>query len=142
MEKLERKALINYFVERNEIKQINASKDEYVKFLNELENLINNHEFLYDERFVTYGRRNFLKQEFNNFLQNNKFMNCLIDLEEYVYGHSSFFTFADIPQTKSSKFHDILKKHDDYYRDGIICLQEKDILLQMITDFKTKLNSV
>lgn len=138
MEKLKRDSLIKILDERIEMKKNDITTEEYLNFFNTLENEINNHLFEVDNRFVTYGRRNFLLQEFSDYLNNNNYLGALKNLEEYMRDYTSFLTPADLPQEETRRFHDVLKDNDDYFRDGIICLQEKNIISKMINDFKAK----
>ena len=63
-----------------------------MKLLNQLEEEINNYDYKNDNRFITYGRREFLLKEFmdylNESLQNTrtKYFNALIDLDEFLIG--------------------------------------------------------
>lgn len=136
MEKLKRENLIKINDKHVEIKKENISTEEYINYFNIIENEINNHLFEFDDRFTTYGRRDFLQQEFNNFLNNNNYINALINLQEYMCCYTSFLTPADILQEETRKFHDVLKDNDDYLKDGIICLQEKNIIIDMINEFR------
>lgn len=136
VKKLRREDLVKILNERKEVKKGNVEIEEYKNFLNDLEAEINNHLFEIDNRFVTYGRRNFLKQQFEYYLNNNKYFDAFINLEEYILGYTSFLTLSDIPQEETRKFHDVLSDNDDYFKDGIICLQEKNIIIEMISEFK------
>ena len=139
MEKLKRDNLIKIRDTYIEMKKENISTEEYINYFNTIENEMNNHLFENDNRFVTYGRRDFLKQEFNRFLNSNNYLDALINLEEYMCDYTSFLTPADIPQEETRKFHDVLKDNDDYFRDGIVCLQEKNKIIEMIQEFKKHL---
>lgn len=136
MEKLKRENLINIKDTQIEIKKENVTKEEYINYFNIIENEISNHLFEIDNRFSTYGRRDFLRQEFNKHLNKNDYVDALINLQEYMCDYTSFLTPADIPQEETRKFHDVLKDNDDYFRDGFICLQEKNIIIDMINQFK------
>lgn len=136
MEKLKRETLIKIRDNKNEMKKENITSEEYINYFDTIENEINNHLFEFDNRFVTYGRRDFLQKEFNQYLRNNEYRNALMNLQEYMCDYTSFLTPADIPQRETRNFHDILKDSDNYFKDGIICLQEKNIIIDMITEFK------
>jgi hypothetical protein len=142
---LNRKILINIIENWNIKYRTNIQQENYLELLNKLEEEINSYEYKSDSRFLTYGRRDFLYQEFNDYLnetiQNNrtKYFNALINLDEYIRAESSFFNPSQIPTEQRNKFHKLLTKHDEYNKSGIICEEEKNILLQMINEFKTKL---
>lgn len=136
MKKLRREDLVKILNERKEMKKSNVEIEEYKNLLNDLETEINNHLFEVDNRFVTYGRRNFLKQQFEDYLNNNNYTDAFINLEEYILGYTSFLTPGDIPQEENRKFRDVLSDNDNYFEDGIICLQEKNIIIEMINEFR------
>ena len=62
MEKLKRENLIKINDKHVEIKKENISTEEYINYFNIIENEINNHLFEFDDRFTTYGRRDFLQR--------------------------------------------------------------------------------
>ena len=68
MEKLQRDNLVELFNKRIEMKQNDITNEEYNNFLTYLENILNSYLYEIDPRFVIYGRRNFLHQEYNSFL--------------------------------------------------------------------------
>lgn len=136
MKKLKRDKLIKIRDIKNQMKHENIPINEYINYFDAIENEINNHIFEIDNRFVTYGRRDFLQKEFEKYLNNNDYLNALINLQEYMCDYTSFLTPADIPKGEKRNFHDILKDNDDYFKDGIICLQEKNIIIDMISVFK------
>jgi len=136
MEKLHRDNLTELVNKRIEMKKNDITKEEYNDFFTYLENILNSYLYEVDPRFVIYGRRNFLHQEYNSFLNNNNYLDALKNLEEYICDYTSFLTPADVPEYETRNFHDILKANDDYFKDGIICLQEKNIIIEMINEFR------
>lgn len=139
MEKFKRETLIKIRDTQKEMKKENITTEEYTNYFNIIENEMNNHLFEIDNRFVTYGRRDFLQQQFNKFLDDNNYLDALINLQEYMCDYTSFLTPKDIPHEETREFHDVLKDNDDYFRDGIICLQEKNKIIEMIQEFKKHL---
>lgn len=121
---------------RKEMKKSNVEMEKYKNLLNDLKTEINNHLLEVDNRFVTYGRRNFLKQQFEDYLNNNSYTDAFMNLEEYILGYTSFLTPGDIPPEENRKFRDVLMDNDNYFKDGIICLQEKNIIIEMINEFR------
>ena len=69
----------------------------------------------------------------------NKYFNALINLDEYIRAESSFFNPSQVPEEQRKNFHKLLSSHDEYNKSNIICHEEKEILLQMISEFKNKL---
>ena len=67
--KLYRKELIEFeeqWISKHPNK--NDNPQEYILFLDELKDIISKHDYETDERFVTYGRRDFLRNEFSDYL--------------------------------------------------------------------------
>ena len=60
-------------------------------------------------------------------------------LEEYIKAESSFFNPSELPSELRKNFHNILMEHNRYNKLGIICEEEKNILLDMINEFKDKI---
>ena len=123
----------------------------YLNYFEKLEKLLNSNTLEEDDRFVTYGRLDFLKQELLQRLKDenlkyedlksvwgkNKWDNRLgafWDLYDYIRG-DRYISSAHVPEGKS--FKDILLANDQYYKDGFICKQESDILLEMINEMKS-----
>lgn len=119
------------------MKDVNAN--EYLPLLNDLENEMLKHEYEFDNRFVTYCRRDFLRKEFTDYLEGNtfsgrgKFNDAYVDLSEYFYGNT-WISLGTVPEKLD--FRNVIRQDDEYKNSGIICEQEKDILLDMIKEFK------
>ena len=146
--KLKRKKLIRisrefrekYYGEKNPQKK----KQLIEKLLSDLETVLNRSEFQSDERFYTYGRRDFLRKELTIRLnkedigQNPDYLiDAYKDLDDYINGQSW------IPMgliLENSNPQEILKRDAEYSNCGVICLQEKEILLEMIREFKDALD--
>lgn len=149
--KLERKELISItqqFV--NDIKEYKIFKipDKlYLSYFRKIEELFNSKTFVNDNRFVTYGRLDFLQEELilrlndENLKKENpnwkdKWDNrfgAFLDLYDFIIG-DRYFAPHNIPKEKS--FSAVLVLNDQYYKDGIICKEEKDIILKMVNQIK------
>ncbi len=122
----------------------------YLDYFKKIEDKFNAYDFEEDNRFVTYGRLSFLKEELTQRLDDDKLryeepnsvwgkgkwdnrMGAFIDLWDYIRG-DRHFTPAHIPQ--GLNFREILQDNDQYYKDGYICKQERDILFDMINEIK------
>lgn len=122
----------------------------YLDYFGKLETAFKEHIFENDERFVTYGRLDFLKEEVSQRLNDKKLkyeesnsvwgknkwdnrMGAFIDLWDYIRG-DRWFTPTNIPEEEN--FKEILSANDQYYKDGFICEQERDVLLEMINEIK------
>lgn len=117
----------------------------YLDYFDQLKKLFNNYKFDDDDRFFTYGRLDFLKKELTERLNDTKLekespnwkdkwdnrLGAFWDLYDYIRG-DRHFTPGNIPD--GMNFRDMLIMNDQYYKDGYICKQEKDILLEMINE--------
>lgn len=124
----------------------------YLDYFNQLKKLFDNSEFEEDSRFVTYCRLDFLRQELTDRLHDDKLKNedpnwkdkwdnrlgAFWDLYDYIRG-DRHITPSSVPNVEN--FKDILLANDQYYKDGIICKQEKDILLGMINEMEIFIKS-
>ena len=154
-DKLERKTLEkiteDFISEMNKYEIFKIPNELYLDYFEKLEKLLNSNTLEEDDRFVTYGRLDFLKQELPQRLKDenlkyedlksvwgkNKWDNRLgafWDLYDYIKG-DRYISPAHVPEGKS--FKDILFANDQYYKDGFICKQESDILLEMINEIKS-----
>lgn len=154
-DKLERKTLEkiteDFISEMNKYEIFKIPNELYLDYFEKLEKLLNSNTLEEDNRFVTYGRLDFLKQELPQRLKDenlkyedlksvwgkNKWDNRLGafgDLYDYIRG-DRYISPAHVPEGKS--FKDILLANDQYYKDGFICKQESDILLEMINEIKS-----
>ncbi len=141
--KLYREELIQF--EKKWLKEhpdANNNPKEYISFLDNLNDIILNHEYEIDERFVTYGRRDFLRKEFSDYLNEKtysgrgKYNDAFNDLAEYYTGNT-WIPIGSIPDDMN--FHDIVDKDNEYKNEGIICKQEINIIYEMIKEFKNNL---
>lgn len=154
-DKLERKTLEkiteDFISEINKYEIFKIPNELYLDYFEKLEKLLNSNTLEEDDRFVTYGRLDFLKQELPQRLKDenlkyedlksvwgkNKWDNRLgafWNLYDYIRG-DRYISLAHVPEGKS--FKDILLANDQYYKDGFICKQESDILLEMINEIKS-----
>lgn len=154
--KLRRDDLINVkekFVNKIKDYEIFDIPDKlYLEFLEEIENLFNNHKFYEDERFVTYGRLSFLRDEFTSRLHDKTLnvptsnwkdkwdnrMGAFYDLSDYIIG-DYHIAISNVPNNES--FYEVIEKNDSYYKDGYICKQEKEAIVSMLEEFKEFINN-
>ena len=139
---------------KDSIKQYDSfdiPNDLYLNYFAKLEKIFADHTFAYDNRFVTYGRLDFLRSELTQRLNDetlkikkpnfvNQWDNRLgayFDLSDYIIG-DRHINIASVPN--GMNFHEILQQNDEYYKDGIICEQEKEILIEMINEIKNAIN--
>ena len=77
-----------------------------------------------------------LKFDFDD--QKIKFQESLGNIESYIYGEDSFHWLHH--EYTKKKFEHLLKINAKYRDKGIICLQEKNILLDMINEMEGYIN--
>lgn len=132
--KLYRSELIDY--------DNNFDSNDYIAFLDGLYDIIVSHEYEDDDRFVTYGRRDFLRQEFSDYLNDRKYSgrgkynDALVDLMDF-YSGNTWISKSSIPENMD--FMKIDKDDSEYKKDGIVCKQEADIIKDMIDEFRNKI---
>ena len=101
-----------------------------------LEKELKNKKLSNDDRFFTYCRREFLRKEFtdklnkDNIKMNNDYLlDAYFNLFDYI-SNDTWISLSSIPNSISAQ--DVIKKDEEYKKSGVICLQEKEILLDMI----------
>jgi len=127
------KIVDNFYSKRSEYSANNDLMNLYLQTLNNLSEVLLKYEFEEDKRFVTYCRRDFLKKELETSLESEDYNQAFYDIIDYVKA-DTWISPSFVPSEYN--FHDIVKMDDEYKNSGIICKQEQEILLQMITDFK------
>lgn len=150
--KLARKKLIEItdeFIKKIKQFEIFEIPDKmYLDYFKEIENTFDNCVFENDKRFVTYGRLDFLHKELIERLNDEKLskpspnwkdkwdnrLGAFWDLSDYIRG-DRHITLSSIPKGKN--FKDVLIANDQYYDDGLICKEEKEVLLSMINEMKS-----
>lgn len=141
--KLARKELINYeeqWLDNHPNKSDNPQ--EYISFLNGINDIISKYDYKIDDRFVTYGRREFLRKEFSDYLNERtyagrgKYNDAFVDLAEYYTGNT-WISISSVPE--GVDFHKVYNADIEYRKEGIICKQEIDIIKEMIQEFKSHL---
>lgn len=135
---LKREYLINKIEESRAVFKPEVRNAHILSFLSSIKKLMNDCTYKKDSRYVTFGRLDFLEKETNEKLYNNDLAGALLNLEEYVRlpGH---FDFSQIP--KNFNFKDLYKNYYEYYKNGIICNEEKDKILNIINNIEDYINS-
>ena len=144
--KLKRNELIEF--EEEWVKKhpnVTDNPTQYASFLDGLKELIVNHDYESDERFVTYGRREFLRQEFSDYLNertycgSGKYNDAFVDITDF-YSGNSWISMSSVPQELD--FRKIDNADIEYKKSGVVCKQEADIILDMIKEFKEHLSEL
>ncbi len=133
--KLPRSAFREIFNQVESYVDRNCSEEENIisikNFINEFSFKLNYLETESDSRFVPYGRMTFLREEFTKNLNENKYLDALFDLGDYLV--DTRISFNNSPE--------IVNKNKEYFDENIICTEEKQVLLDMIKEFNDKLNN-
>lgn len=138
---LQRAKLVDIITNWYKQNENTVDNEKYLQFLNCLEDEINKHNFKKDNRFVTYGRRQMLKQEFFDRLLGKKehfkgrYIGALLFIQEYI-NDGNFIAPHHIPENERTNFKKIYQEDSEYYTTGIICKEEKDNIIDMINYFK------
>lgn len=134
---------ILYYFYRNNLPD-NYTKNDTLEFLKRLRDEINKYKYSVSFNFITIGRRDFLREGLTKKLkfdfddQKIKFQESLGNIESYIYGEDSFHWLHH--EYTKKKFEHLLKINAKYRDKGIICLQEKNILLDMINEMEGYIN--
>ena len=111
------------FIEENN-KSLNKSSEIYLKYLNNIEDMLKEYSYEIDDRF------------FSAYALPDKWLN-FDDAINYLFDNISgnvIIKLSEVPLGKNVI--EIQKKQDDYYNDGIICEYEKDLMLRLINEVK------
>lgn len=129
-----------------EIKDIQLNEIDnsiYLKYLQMLKEKLNSKEYSSDNRFATYCRRDFLRQEMTDRLEQkvytgiNYLLEAFYDLEDYI-NNNTWISIGSICNLPNSK--EIIDNDISYKNDGKICKEEKEILIDMIDEFIRKID--
>ena len=105
------------------------------KLLNKLEVVIRRHKYNSDISFTSRGRRDFLKGEIVDYLKVGKYKEALGDFQEYIfdesYNYQNINDFNSIEEAQKAQEYNMI-----YYKKGIICKEDKDIILEIIHLFR------
>ena len=111
------------FIEENN-KSLNKSSEIYLKYLNNIEDMLKEYSYEIDDRF------------FSAYALPDKWLN-FDDAINYLFDNISGNVIIKLSQVPLGKnVIEIQKKQDDYYNDGIICEYEKDLMLRLINEVK------
>lgn len=142
--KLNRNVLVEivqkFDLRNKENKDNTDNKQVLYELLLNLEKVLNKVNLKDDDRFFTYCRRDYLRKEFIDKL-NKKHIETnsdyLIDAYYNLYDYitnDTWISLASIPEGINAK--EVIRKDEEYKKSGIICNQEKQILLEMIQELK------
>jgi|GEM_PF-315278 len=134
------------FIEKIQSYEIaNIPSQMYLDILNEIESKLTKRYFYPDKRFVTYGRIGNLKNEFILKISNQNDINenwdnklgAILDFQDIIKG-DQYITLDDVPNKEDLE--KIINENKDYYKEGIMCLEEANFILEMVYQWKEIIN--
>ena len=143
--------------------KINDS-EYYKKYIYIIENEFEKSQFINDSDFLIKGRRKFLIDEFFNVLNNSDNYNKINYIEDPLYfalgnlqeilSGNNMISFEDVEKEKweiqengnykidGIYVQEIRNIDERYNKKNIICLEEKQLIEEMIREFKNKINKL
>lgn len=150
---LKREYLVDKYLKSNNHVYEN-NKNEYIKYLNMIEEEFYSHDFKKDNRYVCIGRDRILIDEIKDKLKNHSndgnispLIVCITDLTELMY-NPNFLTikdydllknYSDIYNGKSKS--ECAKIYNEYINSKIVSLNERDYIMYAINMIKDELDN-
>ncbi len=120
-------------------KEINDDKSLFEK-IKLMQNLIENYKYEKDDRFYTFGRRNIVIKEFNNNILEKNINDAYGNLQDIINCDDFLpINVRDEIINKGLDYNKIQNDMNNYKNEGFICLQEKDIIMDMINKLDEQL---
>ena len=132
-------------VDSNKIWSKSMTLDEIKELLEHLKNEISKYEFDIDENFIMNSRRKILKSNIEERLLKNEGKANDIVLESVfnfweIVGDEYFGDFISISRDLGLTVQELTRMDDEYRKKGIICVQERDVILEIIQVIKNYIN--
>lgn len=132
------------------IKELDEYKNEKPdRVLNRIKNILILSETKSDKNFITLGRREELFNEFNESINNipltdDDIKTSFNAIKDYIHGQSwiemdETIEVKDYKDKAYREYNKLLKKNEAYKESNNISTEEKNILLNMIDTFLTKI---
>lgn len=123
---LQRSKLNNIFDEyQSKINRENFNINIVKEVLEKIKNNLNDAESKSDSRFKLYGRMLILKEQLDNNLNNKNYVDAYFNIKDFL--DQSRNSLNDKP--------DIIDSNIEYYKEDIICSEEKESLIEMIDKY-------
>lgn len=132
-------------VDSNKIWSKSMTLDEIKELLEHLKNEISKYEFDIDKNFIMNSRRKVLKSNIEErLLKNEENRNDLV-LESVfnfweIVGDEYFGDFISISRDLGLSVQELTRMDNEYRKKGIICVQERDIILEIIDSIINYIN--
>ncbi|MBE6141195.1 MAG: hypothetical protein E7172_06710 [Firmicutes bacterium] len=141
---LKRTDFIN-FVDSNKIWSKSMTLDEIKELLEFLKNEISKYEFDIDKNFIMNSRRKGLKSNIEERLLKNDGNKNELVLESVfnfweIVGDEYFGDFISISKDLGLSVQELTRMDNEYRKKGIICIQERDIILEIIDSIINYIN--
>ena len=141
---LKRTDFIN-FVDSNKIWSKSMTLDEIKELLEFLKNEISKYEFDIDKNFIMNSRRKVLKSNIEERLLKNEGNRNDLVLESIfnfweIVGDEYFGDFISISRDLGLSVQELTRMDNEYRKKGIICVQERDIILEIIDSIINYIN--
>ena len=132
-------------VDSNKIWSKSMTLDEIKELLEHLKNEISKYEFDIDENFIMNSRRKILKSNIEERLLKNEGNANDIVLESVfnfweIVGDEYFGDFISISRDLGLTVQELTRMDDEYRKKGIIYVQERDVILEIIQVIKNYIN--
>ena len=132
-------------VDSNKIWSKSMTLDEIKELFEHLKNEISKYEFDIDENFIMNSRRKILKSNIEERLLKNEGNANDIVLESVfnfweIVGDEYFGDFISISRDLGLTVQELTRMDDEYRKKGIICVQERDVILEIIQVIKNYIN--
>lgn len=132
-------------VDSNKIWSKSMTLDEIKELLEHLKNEISKYEFDIDKNFIMNSRRKVLKSNIEERLLKNEGNRNDIVLESVfnfweIVGDEYFGDFISISRDLGLSVQELTRMDNEYRKKGIICVQERDIILEIIDSIINYIN--
>ena len=132
-------------VDSNKIWSRSMTSDEIKELLEHLKNEISKYEFDIDKNFIMNSRRKVLKSNIEERLLKNEGNRNDLVLESVfnfweIVGDEYFGDFISISRDLGLSVQELTRMDNEYRKKGIICVQERDIILEIIDSIINYIN--
>ena len=132
-------------VDSNKIWSRSMTSDEIKELLEHLKNEISKYEFDIDKNFIMNSRRKVLKSNIEERLLKNEGNRKDLVLESIfnfweIVGDEYFGDFISISRDLGLSVQELTRMDNEYRKKGIICVQERDIILEIIDSIINYIN--
>lgn len=148
---LNRNDLFNFILDYKKNNVIKESSEDYINYLNIIEDYISNYSFQNDARCVpNYGielikksffeNLNYIKEKINNHEFSSsmywKVQDTINMIEDLINGNVNPFPIGFKDNVSVKSFEQVLNENNEYYKDKIICFEEKEVIMLLINELK------